>query len=142
MGNFLEWRQLRNPPTLSATWNTSYANKLGHLCQGIGTSPNEGKHVKGTNTLFLIPYYKIQSDRRRDFTYSKVICKVQPEKGDDANRTRITIGGNNIAYPGDVVTPTGLIALVKLVVNRVLSQGNTRLAIMDLKNYYPNTLLD
>jgi hypothetical protein len=102
---------MRSHPTLSATWNTSYAKKLGRLCQGIVTGPNEGKCIKGTNTLFPIPYDKIPSDRRREITYSKVVCKVQPEKGDNANRTCITIGGNNIAYPGDVGTPTGSIEL-------------------------------
>jgi hypothetical protein len=141
-GNFLEWPQLRTHPTLSVTWNTFYANKLGHLCQGIGTGPNKGKHVKGTNTLFPIPYYKIPSNRYREITYSKVICKVQPEKGDDANRTGITIGGNNIAYPGYVGTPMGSIELVKLLVNSVLSQCNARLATIDLKNFYLNTPLD
>jgi hypothetical protein len=90
--DFLKWHQLRNHPTLTATWNTSYANKLEPLCQGIGTGLNEGKYVKGTNTLFPIPYSKIPTNCQREITYSKVICKVQPEKGDDANRTRITIG--------------------------------------------------
>jgi hypothetical protein len=93
-GNFLEWHQLHNHPTLSATWNTSYANELGRLFQGIATGPNEGKHVKGTNTLYPIPYDKIPSNRRREITYSKVVCKVQPEKGDNADCTHITIGGN------------------------------------------------
>jgi hypothetical protein len=119
----------------------SYANKLGRLCQGIGTGPNEGKCVKSTNTLFPIPYDKIPSGRRRKITYSKVVCKVRPEKGDDANHTRITIGRNNIAYPGDVGTPTGSIELVELLVS-VLSQCNARLATMDLKNFYLNTPLD
>jgi hypothetical protein len=76
MGNFLEWRQLRTHPTLSGTWNTSYANKLGCLGQGIGTGPNKGKRIKGTNTLFPIPYDKIPSDCRREISYSKVVCKV------------------------------------------------------------------
>jgi hypothetical protein len=111
-GNFLEWRQLRTHPTLSVTWNTSYANKLGHSCQGIGTGPNKGKHVKSTNTLFPIPYDKIPSDRHREIIYSKVVCKVQPEKGDNADRMRITIEGNNIVYPRDVGTPTGSIELI------------------------------
>jgi hypothetical protein len=74
--NFLEWHQLQTHPTLSATWNTSYANKLGRLCQGIGTGPNKGKCVKGTNTLVPVPYDKIPADRRREITYSKVVCKV------------------------------------------------------------------
>jgi hypothetical protein len=76
MGNFLEWCQLRTHPTLSVTWDTSYANKLGCLCQGIGTGPNEVKCIGGTNTLFPIPYNKIPSNRRREITYSKVVCKV------------------------------------------------------------------
>jgi hypothetical protein len=76
MGNFLKWHQLQTHPTLSATWNTSYANKLGHLCQGIGTGPSEGKRIKGTNTLFLIPYDKIPSNCRREITYSNVVYKV------------------------------------------------------------------
>ncbi len=143
MGNLLEWRQLRTHPTLSTTWNTSYANKLGRLCQGIGTRPNKGKHIKGTITLFPIPYDKIPADCRREITYSKIICKVQPEKGDDADHTRITIGDNNIAYPRDVGAPTGSIELVKLLNNSVLSQRNTRLlATMDLQNFYLNSPLD
>jgi hypothetical protein len=142
MGNFLEWCQLRTYPTLSITWNTSYANKLGRLCQGISTSPSEGKCTKGTNTLFPIPYDKILSNCHRETTYSKVVCKVRPEKGDDADRMRITIGGNNIAYPGDVGTPTGSIELVELLVNSVLSLRNARLATMDLKNFYLNNPID
>jgi hypothetical protein len=76
MGNFLEWHQLRTHPNLSTTWNTSYANELGCLCQGIGTGPNNGKQVKSTNTLFHIQYDMIPAKRHREITYSKVVCKV------------------------------------------------------------------
>ena len=131
-----------NPPHPLRQLEYLLCKKPGRLCQGIGTSPNKGKCVKGTNTLFPIPYNKIPSNCRREITYSKVVCKVQPEKEDDANRTRITIGDNNIAYPGDVGTPTGSIELVELLVNSVLSQRNVRLATMDLKNFYLNTPLD
>jgi hypothetical protein len=98
MGNFLKWCQLWTHPTLSTTWNTSYANKLGCLCQGIGTGSNEGKCIKGANTLFPILYNKIPAKCRREITYSKVVCKVRPEKGDNTDRTCITFDGNNIAY--------------------------------------------
>jgi hypothetical protein len=76
----------------------------------------------------------IPADCRREITYSKVVCKVQPEKGDDTDRMRITIGGNKIVYLGDVGTPTGSIELVELLINSVLSQRNTWFATMDLKN--------
>jgi len=54
-GEFLEHCQLRRDPHYKATWDTSYANELGRLCQGIGsgTTP-KSKRVAGTNTLFLI----------------------------------------------------------------------------------------
>jgi hypothetical protein len=36
-GEFLEHRQLRQDPRFKAKWDTSYANELGCLCQGIGS---------------------------------------------------------------------------------------------------------
>ncbi len=46
-------------------------------------------------------------------TYTKVVCEYRPQK-DDPNRTRITIGGNRICYPGDCGTKTASLELVKL----------------------------
>jgi hypothetical protein len=64
---------------------------------------------------------QIPSDRCRKITYSKVFCKVCQKKGDNADCTRINIGSNYIAYPGDVGIPTGSIEFVKLFVISVLS---------------------
>jgi hypothetical protein len=36
-GDFVEHRQLRRDPRYKSTWDTSYANELGRLCQGIGS---------------------------------------------------------------------------------------------------------
>ncbi len=36
-GKFLEHHQLCQDPCYKTTWDTSYANKLGQLCQGIGS---------------------------------------------------------------------------------------------------------
>ena len=52
-GEFLEHRQLRRDPRYKATWDTSYANELGRLCQGIGAgSTPSTQRVSGTNTFF------------------------------------------------------------------------------------------
>ncbi len=65
-GKFLEHRQLRRDPRYKTTWETSYANKLGRLCQGIGTGVKPGtKHVDGTNTFFRIEYNDIPAHSRR-----------------------------------------------------------------------------
>ena len=60
-GEFLEHCQLRRDPRYKITWDKSYSNKLGRLCQGIGTGTKPGtKRVAGTNTFFLIKYDDIR----------------------------------------------------------------------------------
>ncbi len=59
-GEFLEHHQLRQDPRYKTTWDTSYANELGRLCQGIGSGPTpKSKQIAGTNTFFLIDYHNI-----------------------------------------------------------------------------------
>jgi hypothetical protein len=67
-----------------------------------------------------------------------VVCEVRPDK-DDPNRTRITIGGNCICFPGDVGTNTASLELVKLLLNSVLYWKGARFSSIDLKNFYLNT---
>ena len=69
-----------------------------------------------------------------------VVCEVRPEK-DDPNRTRITIAGNRICYPGDVGTNTASLELVKLLINSVLSRKGAQFSTIDLKNFYLDTPL-
>jgi hypothetical protein len=142
-GQLLEHRQLRRHPDYKQVWDTSYANELGRLCQGVGsstTTPTK-KRVDGTNTFRPIHYQDIPEDRRGDITYTRVVCEVRPQK-DDPNRTRITIGGNRIFYPGDTGTKTGSLELVKLQLNDVLSTPQARMACFDIKDFYLGTPLD
>ena len=82
-GKTLEYRQLRQHPDFHKVCNHSYANKLGRLCQGIGTSPDgTSKRIKVTNTFFVIRFENIPSDRRSEITYTKVVFKVRPDKID------------------------------------------------------------
>ena len=67
-----------------------------------------------------------------------VVCEVHLEK-DDPDRTRITIGGNRICYPGDVGTNTASLELVKLLLNSVLSRKDARFSTFDLKNFFFDT---
>ncbi len=67
-----------------------------------------------------------------------VVCEVQPDK-DNPNRTRITIGGNCICYPGNVGTNTASLELLKLLINSVLLQKGACFRSIDLKNFYLDT---
>ena len=69
-----------------------------------------------------------------------MVCKVCPEKS-DPNRTRITIGGNCITFPGDVGTPTSSLELAKLVFNSILSRPGAKFTTFDICNFYLQTPL-
>ena len=139
-GQSLQYRQLRKHPKFAHISNTSYTNKLGKLCQGIGKdSKGPGQQrVEVTNTSRLIKFANIPQDRRHEICHSMVVCEVKPHK-EDPNLTRITVAVSQIFYPGDVGTPTGSLDLFKLIINSVLSRRNARLVSFDLrKNLSPN----
>ena len=72
-----------------------------------------------------------------------MVCEYKPHKEDpNPNRTRITISGNQICYPGNVDTPTASLKLVKLLINSVLSRRGAKFAIFDIENFYLNTPLE
>ena len=114
-------------------WDCSYSNKLGRLCQGIGTGNKAGgKRVAGTNTFHIIAYANIPYHKQKEIIYTKVVCEVREGK-DDVNRTRITVGGNLICYPGDAGTNTASLELLKLMLNSVISRKDARFACIDIE---------
>jgi hypothetical protein len=138
-GDFLEHRQLRHDPRYKTAWDASYANELGRLCQGIGSGPTpNSQQVSGIETFCLINYNDIPLHKRKEICRTMVVCKVRPEK-DDPDRTRITIKGNRICYPGNVGTNMALLELVKLLLNSILSRKGARFSTIDIKNLYLDT---
>ena len=130
----MEMRHLMKNPKYSKLWRKSYTKELGRLAQGIpGT--------KGTNTIVFIKYDDIPLDRQRHVMYGKTVCTYRPEK-DDPNRTRLTVGGNRIEYPGDVSTPTVDMMTVKMHLNSVISTKGARYCTIDLKDFYLNTPME
>jgi hypothetical protein len=92
-------------------------------------------NVDGTDTFHVIDYADIPPDRLKEVCYSNVVCKVCTEKA-DPDRTRITIAGNRICYPGDVGTKTAPLELVKLRINSVLSRKGAKFCTFDISNFY------
>ncbi len=94
-GESLEHCQLRCGPRYKATWDTSYANELGRLCQGIRTSSTPtSQQVAGINTFFLIDYQDILTHKRKK---SATPWSSQPEK-DDPDQT-----GKPLAATGSAI---------------------------------------
>ncbi len=134
-GTLMEMRHLLVNPKYKELWGKSYTTELRLLAQGIlGKSP-------GTNTIIFIKQDDIPIDQRRDVTYSRVCINYQPEKV-DPNCTRLTVGGNRIAYSGDCGTPTVDMVTVKIHLNSTISTKGARYCTIDLKDFYLNTPME
>ena len=138
----LKHRQLRHFPKYKAIWDTSYADEMGCLYQGVGTHPTtpNTQSVVGTNTMHPIHFHDIPHYCISDVTNICMVCKVQPTKA--ANQTCITIGGNTINFTGDCGTKTASLETVKLLINSTLSSPWAKYMTMNLSNFYLNMPLD
>jgi hypothetical protein len=133
-GELMEMRQLLRNPKYSNLWGKSYTKELRRLAQGIpGT--------KGTDTILFIKYDKIPLDRRQNVTYGKTVVMYWPEK-DDPNRTRLTVGGNQIVCPFNASTPTVKMMTVKMHLNSLISTKGAHYCTIDLKDFYLNTPME
>ena len=96
-GASLYYMHLIKGPTKAIRGN-SFASEIVRLAQGVGT-----RMPYGTNTIFFIPKEKLLAGRK--VTYGRTMAEIRPQKA-ETHRTRLTVGGNLINFPGDVTTPT------------------------------------
>ena len=134
-GKLLNYRQLMRSTKHKEAWSLSSANEFGRLANGIG-----GRIKNPTNTIEFIHQHEVPKDRKRDVTYGQFVCTVRPEKA-EPNRTRFTVGGDRINYPGEVATPTADMLVAKMLFNSVISTKNARFMTMDISNFYLMTPL-
>jgi hypothetical protein len=83
-GAILEYRHLVKNPATKSVWETSFANKIGCLFQGI-------QNLKGTDTCFLVAKLLIPTNKWS--TYGHIVCNFCPQKKEQ-NSIRLTVGGN------------------------------------------------
>jgi hypothetical protein len=122
-------------PKYKELWGKSYSKELGRLAQGMS------KVSKGTNTIVFICRKDIPHNCKWDVTYARVCVNYRPEK-EDPNRTRVTVGGNLLHYPGDCGTLTVDMITIKLHLNSIISTKNACYCTIDLKDFYLSTPMD
>jgi hypothetical protein len=125
----LNYRQLMRSTKYRQAWSLSLANKFGRLANGIG-----GRIKNPTNTIEFIFQRKVPTEWMKDVTYGQFVCTVKPDKA-EPNRTRFTIGGDRINYPGEVATPIAEMLVAKMLFNSVISSKGTRFMTMDISNF-------
>ena len=63
------------------------------------------------------------------------MCSVKPEKK-EINRTRLSVSGDRLDYPGEVATPTANVLVSKLLFNSVISTKGARFMTIYISNFY------
>jgi hypothetical protein len=133
-GQVQEYRHLLQGPD-APTWTNSFANdELGRLSQGVGT------HMpSSTETIWFIRKHQVPSDRK--VTYGRIVATICPQKA-ETHRTRLTVGGDRLDYPGAVSTPTAKLTTAKCLLNSTISTPDTRFMVADIKDFYLNTPME
>ena len=131
-GKLLNYRQLLRNSKYREAWSLSSANEFGRLANGIG-----GRIKNPTNTIEFIFQHEVPTDRMKDVTYGQFVCTVRPEKA-EPNRTRFTVGGDRINYPGAVATPTAEMLVAKMLFNSVISTKGAHYYTIFLQDFYHN----
>ena len=80
-GKLHNYGQLIRHPLHANTWNRSYANKMGRLCQVFGTV-NGGvrKRIEGTDTFHVVRFENIPKKCLKEVCYTSVVCDVRTGK--------------------------------------------------------------
>jgi hypothetical protein len=55
----------------------------------------------------------------------------------ERERTRLTVGGDQIEYPGDKSTPTAGLTTAKIIINSIISTKVARFLVVDIKTSIP-----
>ena len=131
-GELMENRHLMKKLKYREVWGTSYGNKLAQLAQLMSGQ------VEGTNTIIFINKEYILTDCWRDVMYERVLINYRPEKR-DPNRTRLTVWGNRLNWPGYWGTPTVDLLTVRLLLNSVIYTPGSRYMTLDIRDFYLNT---
>jgi hypothetical protein len=124
-GDLLEYRHLLKHPKYRETWSKSFGTEIRRL-------------ATATETIFFIDKQDIPNTRKGDITYGRIVCTYRDGKK-DKYRTRITMGGNLINYPGDCGTPTADLLTIELLLNSIISTPHAKFMSIDIKDLYLKT---
>ena len=94
--------------------------------------------VAGSNKIFFIQKSQVSQDQK--VTYGRIVRDIRPHK-DVTHRTKITVGGNIIDYPGEVTANTSDIIRGKTLINSTISTPDARFLCTDIANLYFNTTM-
>jgi hypothetical protein len=112
--------------------------KLRYKIKWMRSTANEINRLYNTNIIIFIRRSNIP--KGRNVTYCSFVVDIKEHK-EEKERTRLTVGGDQIEYPGDKSTRTAGLTTAKILINSVISTLGAKFLVIDINNFYLNTPL-
>jgi hypothetical protein len=126
------------PETGKSLKHQELITKLRYKIKWMRSTANEINRLYNTNTIRFIRRSNIPKGRK--VTYGSFVVDIKDHK-EEKERTRLTVGGDQIEYPGDKSTRTTGLTTAKILINSVISTLGAKFLVIDIKNFYLNTPL-
>jgi hypothetical protein len=106
--------------------------------------PETGKSLKHQELITKLRYKifigRSNIPKGRNVTYGSFVVDIKDHK-EEKECTRLTVGGDQIEYPGDKSTRTAGLTTAKILINSVISTLGAKFLVIDINNFYLNTPL-
>jgi hypothetical protein len=106
------------PETGKSLKHQELITKFKYKIKWMRSTANEINRFYSTNTIRFIRRSDIPKGRK--VTYGSFVVDIKDHK-EGKERTRLTVGGNHIEYPGDKPTRTAGLTTAKILLNSVIS---------------------
>jgi hypothetical protein len=126
------------PETGKSLKHQELITKLRYRIKWMRSTANEINRLYNTNTIRFIRRSDIPKGRK--VTYGSFVVDIKDHK-EEKERTILTVGGDQIEYPGDKSTRTAGLTTAKILINSVISTLSAKFLVIDIKNFYLNTPL-
>jgi hypothetical protein len=126
------------PDTGKSLKHNELITKLKYRFKWMRSTANEINRLYNTNTIRFIQCSNIPKGRK--VTYGSFVVDIKDHK-EEKERTILTVGGDQIEYPGDKSTRTAGLTTAKILINSVISNLGAKFLVIDIKKFYLNTPL-
>jgi hypothetical protein len=119
------------PETGKSLKHQELITKLRYKIKLMRSTAIEINRLYNTNTIRFICRSNIP--KGRNVAYGSFVVDIKDHK-EKKERTRLTVGGDQIEYPGDKSTCTAGLTTAKILINSVISTFGAKFLVIDIKN--------
>jgi hypothetical protein len=127
------------PDTGKSLKHQELITKLRYKIKWMRSTANEINRLYNANTVIFIRRSDIPKGRK--VTQGIFVVDIKEHK-EEKERTRLTVGGDQIEYPGDKSTRATGLTTAKSLINSVISTLDAKFPVIDINIFYLNTPSD